>query len=235
MKARNIKNIKIYNFTLIELLVVIAIIAILASMLLPALGKARESARKTTCLSQQKQLGLASMLYTDDYDEWFCPAYLNPTIWGTGSWVCDTWKRLKYLKTKGASYSPDSNPFFMCPSNDNRNRRGYSIGYNGPYAFGKYIPEWRRLSKAQAPSQTIAYLDADTSSVSTYYVFLTLSYRNTFSNYGYFSLRHNNSINVTFIDGHGRSITSGEWSKDYDDKAIVNGKRNLKWFSYYPY
>ena len=58
-------------FTLIELLVVIAIIAILAAILFPVFARAREQARKTTCLSNLKQIGLGTLMYVQDYDEVF--------------------------------------------------------------------------------------------------------------------------------------------------------------------
>src|SRR5438552_8556206 len=57
------------GFTLIELLVVIAIIAILAAILFPVFAQAREAARKTTCLSNMKQLTLGWLMYVQDYDE----------------------------------------------------------------------------------------------------------------------------------------------------------------------
>ena len=75
------ENMKRTGFTLIELLVVIAIIAILAAILFPVFAQVREKARQTACLSNEKQIGLAVIQYTQDYDE----AY--PYSWGaTSDW-----------------------------------------------------------------------------------------------------------------------------------------------------
>src|SRR5258708_3285633 len=74
-----IRFMKRKSFTLIELLVVIAIIAILAAILFPVFAQARESARKATCLSNEKQLALGWIMYAQDYDESFpMSAQLDP-------------------------------------------------------------------------------------------------------------------------------------------------------------
>lgn len=72
MKLRDMKK----GFTLIELLVVIAIIAILAAILFPVFAQAREKARQSTCASNEKNIALAALMYTNDYDELY-PAALN--------------------------------------------------------------------------------------------------------------------------------------------------------------
>ena len=98
------------GFTLIELLVVIAIIAILAAILFPVFAQAREKARGISCLSNQKELGLSVLMYTQDYDQNFPSGLQN-------DWYNDTWYVLTqpYIKNLQVLRCPDD-PIGNAPS-----------------------------------------------------------------------------------------------------------------------
>jgi prepilin-type N-terminal cleavage/methylation domain-containing protein/prepilin-type processing-associated H-X9-DG protein len=95
-------------FTLIELLVVIAIIAILAAILFPVFAQAKESAKKSTDISNVKQLSLASIMYSGDYEDVFNPVIMNDH----GNNANFTWQMLVYPYTKNLDLflNPQGNP-----------------------------------------------------------------------------------------------------------------------------
>jgi len=117
------------GFTLIELLVVIAIIAILAAILFPVFAQAREAARKASCISNTKQLGLGTMMYVQDYDEMYpCNSWdgapmgtIDNDIRRDGNrftlWM---WRVMPYLKNK---------QILVCPSDPGQGKNGWT-GYD---------------------------------------------------------------------------------------------------------
>ena len=112
------------GFTLIELLVVIAIIAILASILFPVFARARENARRSSCQSNLKQIGLAILQYTQDFDEKF-PHGTRTNQSGQG-WAGQIAPYAKSIQ------------LFKCPSDSTPNTTFVPAGYTGPAYVSSY-------------------------------------------------------------------------------------------------
>jgi len=162
---KNIHTKRKTAFTLIELLVVIAIIAILASILFPVFARARENARRASCMSNLKQVGLGVMMYVQDYDEKYPPrGYTTPDdqvppdgqVWystgGTNSWF---WEQLIYPYTK-------SDQVYICPSAPTTSHPysgNYGTNSNILVGVSSSVPVVS-MAELQAPSTIYMMMDA---------------------------------------------------------------------------
>lgn len=145
------------GFTLIELLVVIAIIAILATVLFPVFARARENARRTSCMSNMKQLGIGMLMYAQDYDERFYGGSRVAPVLGQ-AWV-DIGRGGGWA---GASYPYVKNTqVYKCPSDTNK---GSGSDLPVSYAFNVYTAS-TVLANHQNPSMGILFSEISGSSV----------------------------------------------------------------------
>lgn len=245
------------GFTLIELLVVIAIIAILAAILFPVFAQARESARKTACVNNVKQISTGVMMYTQDYDEKLPILGISTEL--RGRWM---WQIIPYVK---------NSQIFTCPHTPRNaydgsqwtDRTGYGwaehIWATGN-TYGTVQADGVALAEIRKPADTIAIGDTGFDGAPGWAMYRRDPRDTSVSSDprpGYYAqFRHNlaRSRNFTdtqfnvvrqmpidgrctfaFLDGHAKSLTPGQafqTAATEDGTTLTGGNQFVLWNLY---
>jgi len=229
---------KYFGFTLIELLVVIAIIAVLAALLFPVFARAKEAAKRTACLSNANQLGLAFVMYCGDYDD------TSPSVvqYFAPSHIIDYWQLVQpYIKSTDVFFCPDD-PFKGCDAVEFMPTTvpgGKCISYGsnwGPMQsfklntqegglYGPFVAvPSQKLSYAQGISMTTVVSPADmfafgeSDDIPFYSISMssilsrTWLLNNTVNSIS--QVRHSGMSNYSYVDGHAKLLPmrGGMWT-----------------------
>ena len=203
-------NTKRNAFTLIELLTVIAVIAVLSAILIPAVGRARESANQSKCISNLRQIGVAVQSYANEHKGRY------PEAWHKGE-AGKPWCRAiePYVGMESDGAEPDN--LFHCPAVEDDLHHGWSdYGYNENLGLGKRDegnepnpPFVARRVNILDPAKVVVVGDCgDVATGEASWHFKALQYGRGFeSEKSVPHCRHNGMANLAFLDNHVESLT----------------------------
>ena len=184
------------GFTLIELLVVIAIIAILAAILFPVFGRARENARRSSCQSNLKQIGLGILQYTQDYDERFCPQDL--TNGTTFAYVLQPYVKSRqiFVCPSASGDEKDPNVFTYNDGKDHNwaSKAPDGITYVGSYGMSSALSGLIPISLAEVNKAAEVAMFFDAAHPNTAGIIGNAQVEN--------SSRHFDGFDFCYVDGH---------------------------------
>jgi prepilin-type N-terminal cleavage/methylation domain-containing protein/prepilin-type processing-associated H-X9-DG protein len=212
------------GFTLIEMLVVIAIISILASMLLPALGKAKEQGMSIKCVSNLHQIGLAMMMYGDDSEDRLPVSYASIGDPNGGNWTNSTFT--PWTRALSPYFANDTN-LLRCPGFDSFYKQSGFNYFMGSVAFA--------YNETPPPPWTPTSVNLRSITYPSFYVLsgdcnyptspnnADLNDNDTNVLFALPSPTHNNRVNVLFADWHVthyKRFNGAEMTFSYDNPAI---------------
>jgi prepilin-type N-terminal cleavage/methylation domain-containing protein/prepilin-type processing-associated H-X9-DG protein len=239
-KAHQIGTVR-KGFTLIELLVVIAIIALLAAILFPVFARARENARKSSCMNNLKQIGLGLAQYTQDYDEMITRGWYGSGNGGSNATDTYKWMDCIYPYVK-------SEQIFRCPSmtfpvtnscgtnTGYRFRNGCNYGsYAGSTAYWGQAnpggPMLKTLSDIEDAAGTILVAEGNGNFEIAWQAVANNPTANATANpptFGEARARHLGMGVVAFVDGHVKAMTVDQMGQISTKPGYTN---YLKWWT----